>query len=681
MPYFSSFYLHYAVPLRIATAIVKAIQIKNGRFLKMQGDQYEEVADNVARLKTSQALREELATQRTDNDDILEDHEGALDDHEGTLDVSSVEVGRVDTTAVSTTGDAITTTITTHTTSTQEKNDSSSTMNPQTNVITTQDVASTQSSLATDTHGLPNIAFNIQDSNVHQKIDPPTTATSSPTNHDTTNDSVHESYRKETLCETRPLSSTKSSTLLNGNRTQSSMTKHGWIDDTPRQQQNFITTAIPETSGTVDSSSTTLLSIREYQLDSSLMSHGPTTFRDVLGGHSNYIQQQQQEQQQQSTLDSSNLLRYIQQYPTNDATAMTAATTATLQAQIAAATRILSQQQQQQLQQYLSSQPSVSLNMLNPMTLSNTNTTNRSQSPQPTPMQSVQQPSYLRRATENEIRQKSNFPTHTPGYNHNNNRNNIHASPSSYASQVFANTLNAVGDTSLPPIMNHSEKDTLRHGTIVASKSTQHNDQVTIHTLEQKQKLHSTISEDSSKVSQEGRMSKTVEVIEFLDDSDDDHEEVGITETNTLTINQSQQHLESRHPSVPVNATRSTRNAKKVMSREDRRRKSHVETISFLPDIGSPNMSSSLTERSSCDVVMNIGFDCWLPTHVPSTTLESPYLEQFQSRLSLWYVTTREKIFLYSLFFFKHHIHCYINPLVIGTRSGELFTTFLSVNV
>ena len=75
------------MPLRIATAIVKAIQSKNGRFLKMQGDLYEEVADNVARLKTSQALREGLATQRTDNDDILEDHEGALDDHEGTLDV------------------------------------------------------------------------------------------------------------------------------------------------------------------------------------------------------------------------------------------------------------------------------------------------------------------------------------------------------------------------------------------------------------------------------------------------------------------------------------------------------------------------------------------------------------------------------------------------------------------
>lgn len=54
--------------LRIASAIVKAIQSKNGRFLKMQGDFFEEVADNVARLKTSQALREGLAPQRNESD-------------------------------------------------------------------------------------------------------------------------------------------------------------------------------------------------------------------------------------------------------------------------------------------------------------------------------------------------------------------------------------------------------------------------------------------------------------------------------------------------------------------------------------------------------------------------------------------------------------------------------------
>jgi hypothetical protein len=50
----------------IANAIVKAIQSKNGRFLKMRGEFYEEVGDNVARLKTSQALREGLAPQRSD---------------------------------------------------------------------------------------------------------------------------------------------------------------------------------------------------------------------------------------------------------------------------------------------------------------------------------------------------------------------------------------------------------------------------------------------------------------------------------------------------------------------------------------------------------------------------------------------------------------------------------------
>jgi len=55
---------------RIASAIVKSIQSKNGRFLKMQGELYEEVADNVARLKTSQALREGLAPQRENEGDV-----------------------------------------------------------------------------------------------------------------------------------------------------------------------------------------------------------------------------------------------------------------------------------------------------------------------------------------------------------------------------------------------------------------------------------------------------------------------------------------------------------------------------------------------------------------------------------------------------------------------------------
>ena len=47
---------------------MKTIQAKNGRFLKIQGDFYEEVPDNVARLKTSQALREGLAPQRSETE-------------------------------------------------------------------------------------------------------------------------------------------------------------------------------------------------------------------------------------------------------------------------------------------------------------------------------------------------------------------------------------------------------------------------------------------------------------------------------------------------------------------------------------------------------------------------------------------------------------------------------------
>ena len=52
----------------IASDIVKSIQGENGRFLKMHGDCFEEVGDNVARLKTSQALREGLAPQRSENE-------------------------------------------------------------------------------------------------------------------------------------------------------------------------------------------------------------------------------------------------------------------------------------------------------------------------------------------------------------------------------------------------------------------------------------------------------------------------------------------------------------------------------------------------------------------------------------------------------------------------------------